>query len=57
MPDSVPADGWQLLRLIVDARFMKELSVAEQRYQAVLVLPSGDLSLLRFEAAPAPSLA
>jgi hypothetical protein len=29
-----------LLRLILDARFVKELSVAEQRYQAVLAVIS-----------------
>jgi hypothetical protein len=38
MPHGVAADGWQLLRLILDALFMRELSVAEQRYQAVLAV-------------------
>ncbi len=36
MPDSVSADAWQLLRLILDTPWMRELSVAEQRYQAVM---------------------
>jgi transposase InsO family protein len=40
MPDSVSVDGLQLLRLIGDTPEMRELSVAEQRYQAVLAVIS-----------------
>src|SRR3712207_369913 len=43
MPDSVSVDVLQLLRLIGDTPRMRELSVAEQRYQAVLaVISDGD---------------
>jgi transposase InsO family protein len=38
MPDSVSADGLRLLRLIGDTPVMRELSVAEQRYVAVLAV-------------------
>ena len=40
IPDGVSDDGLQLLRLILDALVMKELSVAEQRYKAVLAVVS-----------------
>lgn len=42
---SVSADARQLLRLILDTPWMRELSVAEQRYQAVLAVISDGLSL------------
>ena len=45
MPDSVSADALQLLRLILDTPLMRELSVAEQRYQAVLAVISDGLSV------------
>src|SRR4051812_50193342 len=38
MRDGASADGRQLLRLILDALSMRELSVAEQRYLAVLAV-------------------
>jgi transposase-like protein len=38
MLDSVSADGLRLLRLIGDTPVMRELSVTEQRYQAVLAV-------------------
>ena len=41
MPDGVPADAGHLLRLIGDTPQMREMSVAEQRYQAVLAVISG----------------
>jgi transposase-like protein len=40
MGDGVSADGLRLLRLIGDTPEMRELSVAEQRYQAVLAVVS-----------------
>src|SRR6478609_3167092 len=40
MADSVSADALRLLRLIGDTPEMRELSVAEQRYQAVLAVIS-----------------
>ncbi|NIH70159.1 hypothetical protein FB380_004657 [Modestobacter marinus] len=36
--DSASVDGCQLLRLILDAPSMRELSVAERRYLAVLAV-------------------
>jgi transposase InsO family protein len=45
MVDSVSADSLQRFRLILDAQFMKELSVAEQRYQAVLAVISDGLGV------------
>lgn len=45
MADSVSADGLHLLRLILDTPEMRELSVAEQRYQAVLAVISDGLSI------------
>jgi transposase InsO family protein len=45
MPDGVSADGLHLLRLILDTPLMRELSVAEQRYQAVLAVISDGLSV------------
>jgi DNA-binding transcriptional ArsR family regulator len=45
MPDSVSADSLHLLRLILDARFIRELSVAEQRYQAVMAVIADGLSV------------
>jgi transposase len=45
MADSVSADGLHLLRLILDTPLMRELSVAEQRYQAVLAVISDGLSV------------
>src|ERR1044071_7956949 len=45
MADSVSADARQLLRLILDTPLMRELSVAEQRYQAVLAVISDGLSI------------
>jgi transposase InsO family protein len=45
MLDSVSADSLHRFRLILDARFMKELSVAEQRYQAVLAVIADGLGV------------
>ena len=45
MADSVSADALHLLRLILDTPEMRELSVAEQRYQAVLAVISDGLSI------------
>ena len=45
MADSVSADALHLLRLILDTPDMRELSVAEQRYQAVLAVISDGLSI------------
>src|ERR1700755_2250151 len=45
MADSVSADALHLLRLILDTPLMRELSVAEQRYQAVLAVISDGLSV------------
>jgi transposase InsO family protein len=45
MGDSVSADALHLLRLILDTPLMRELSVAEQRYQAVLAVISDGLSI------------
>src|SRR6185503_15672423 len=45
MGDSVSADALQLCRLILDTPLMRELSVAEQRYQAVLAVISDGLSI------------
>ena len=45
MGDSVSADALHLLRLILDTPLMRELSVAEQRYQAVLAVISDGLSV------------
>jgi transposase len=45
MPDSVSADGLHLLRLILDTPLMRELSVAEQRYQAVMAVIGDGLSV------------
>jgi transposase InsO family protein len=45
MPDGVSVDALQLLRLILDTPLMRELSVAEQRYQAVLAVISDGLSV------------
>src|SRR6201990_2511275 len=45
MADSVSADALHLLRLILDTPWMRELSVAEQRYQAVLAVTSDGLSV------------
>ena len=45
MADSVSADALHLLRLILDTPKMRELSVAEQRYQAVLAVISDGLSI------------
>ena len=45
MGDSVSADALHLLRLILDTPWMRELSVAEQRYQAVLAVISDGLSI------------
>lgn len=45
MLDSVSADGLHLLRLILDTLLMRELSVAEQRHQAVLAVISDGLSI------------
>jgi hypothetical protein len=45
MPDSVSADSLHLLRLTLDARFMRELSVTEQRYQAVMAVIADGLSV------------
>ena len=42
---SVSADALHRLRLILDARLMRELSVAEQKYQAVLAVISDGLSI------------
>src|SRR5581483_1338511 len=47
MGDSVSADALHLLRLILDTPDMRELSVAEQRYQAVLAVISDGLSISR----------
>jgi transposase InsO family protein len=45
MGDSVSADALHLLRLILDTPLMRELSVAEQRCQAVLAVISDGLSI------------
>jgi transposase len=45
MGDSVSAVALHLLRLILGTPWMRELSVAEQRYQAVLAAISGGLSI------------
>lgn len=45
MADSVSADALHLLRLILDTPWMRELSVVEQRYQAVLAVISDGLSI------------
>ena len=46
MGDSVAADALHLLRLILDTPLMSELSVAEQRYQAMFaVLSDGPVAL------------
>src|SRR6202035_5546488 len=45
MRDSVSADARQLFRLILDTPSMRELSVAEQRYQAVMAVISDGLSI------------
>jgi transposase len=45
MADSISADALHLLRLILDTPDMRELSVAEQRYQAVLAVISDGLSV------------
>lgn len=45
MGDSVSADALHLLRLILDTPLMRELSVAEQRYQTVLAVISDGLSV------------
>jgi transposase InsO family protein len=45
MADDVSADALHLLRLILDTPLMRELSVAEQRYQAVLAVISDGLSV------------
>lgn len=45
MVDSVSADSLQRFRLIVDTSWMRELSVAEQRYQAVLAVISDGLAV------------
>ena len=50
MADSVSADARQLLRLILDTPWMRELSVAEQRYQAVLAVISDGLSIAQVAA-------
>ncbi len=43
MPDSVSVDGLQLLRLMGDTPWMREISVSEQRYEAVrAVLADGE---------------
>jgi transposase len=45
MGDGVSADALHLFRLILDTPLMRELSVAEQRYQAVLAVISDGLSI------------
>ena len=45
MADSVSADALHRLRLILDTPLMRELSVAEQRYQAVLAVISDGMSV------------
>lgn len=45
MPDGVSADALRLFRLILDTPWMRELSVVEQRYQAVLAVISDGLSI------------
>lgn len=45
MGDSVSADALRLFRLILDTPWMRELSVVEQRYQAVLAVISDGLSI------------
>ena len=43
MPDSVSVDGLQLFRLMGDTPWMREISVSEQRYEAVrAVLADGE---------------
>jgi transposase len=45
MPDSVSVDPLQRFRLILDTPEMRDLSVAEQRYQAVLAVIGDGLSI------------
>jgi transposase InsO family protein len=47
MPDGVSADPLQRFRLILDTPSMRELSVAEQRYQAVMAVIGDGLSILQ----------
>lgn len=44
-PGGVSADALQLFRLILDTPWMRELSVVEQRYLAVLAVISDGLSI------------
>ena len=45
MPDRVSADALHRFRLMFDTPWIRELSVAEQRYQAVLAVISDGLSV------------
>jgi transposase-like protein len=45
MADSLSADALHLVRLILDTPYMRDLSVAEQRYEAVLAVINDGLSV------------
>jgi transposase len=45
MPDSVSVDPLHRFRLILDTPEMRELRVAEQRYQAVMAVITDGLSV------------
>jgi hypothetical protein len=48
MRDSVSVDPLQRFRLILDTPEMRELSVAEQRYNAVMAVIADGLTLPRY---------
>jgi|HubBroStandDraft_3_1064219.scaffolds.fasta_scaffold2256144_1 hypothetical protein len=48
MPDSVSVDPLQRFRLILDTPEMRELSVVEQRYKAVMAVIADGLSMSRY---------
>jgi hypothetical protein len=48
MADSVSVDPLQRFRLILDTPEMRELSVVEQRYKAVMAVIADGLSMSRY---------
>jgi hypothetical protein len=48
MPDSVSVDPLQRFRLILDTPEMRELSVVEQRYKALMAVIADGLSMSRY---------
>ena len=48
MSDSVSVDPLQRFRLILDTPEMRELSVVEQRYKAVMAVIADGLSMSRY---------